>query len=240
MDWHTSQRGRKVVEITLNGVPAVGTPFEVQMLRRRETSAGITNDLILFCLQSDINYPIKTRQGLDCFWSAFQFTQATFQGGLDRVHRVVIVVTERLAPHFPPDPFLRVALRAVRGQPVEREVVRHHQAVGLMPAGAIQEHENVLLGMPARDFGQVERHGRCVGVGQNQADQFAILRADATEDMRVFPHAMGRYFRAAARRCPATNRIAHAPESGFIFKEQAQGPIRVPSRHGRHFGRKFF
>ena len=46
MDWHTSQRGRKVVEITLNGVPAVGTPFEVQMLRRRETSAGITNDLM--------------------------------------------------------------------------------------------------------------------------------------------------------------------------------------------------
>ena len=46
MDWHTSQRGRKVVEITLNGGPAMGTPFEVQMLRRRETAFGITNDLM--------------------------------------------------------------------------------------------------------------------------------------------------------------------------------------------------
>ena len=71
--------------------------------------------LILLGLQSDINYPIKTGQGLEYLWSAFQFMQATFQGGLDRVHRVVIVVAERLAPHFPPDPFLRVALRTVRG-----------------------------------------------------------------------------------------------------------------------------
>ncbi len=46
LDWYTSQRGAKFVEILLDGRPAVGVPFEVQMLRRRETSTGITNDLI--------------------------------------------------------------------------------------------------------------------------------------------------------------------------------------------------
>ena len=46
MDWHTSQRGRKVVLITLDGAPAVGVPFAVDLLRRRETATGYTNDLM--------------------------------------------------------------------------------------------------------------------------------------------------------------------------------------------------
>jgi hypothetical protein len=47
LDWHTSQRGEKVVEIELNGRPAMGIPFEVSMLRRRPLGSGWTNDLIL-------------------------------------------------------------------------------------------------------------------------------------------------------------------------------------------------
>lgn len=47
LDWHTSQRGEKVVEIALNGRPAMGIPFEVSMLRRRPLGSGWTNDLIL-------------------------------------------------------------------------------------------------------------------------------------------------------------------------------------------------
>jgi hypothetical protein len=47
LDWHTSQRGEKVVEIDLNGRPAMGIPFEVSMLRRRPLGSGWTNDLIL-------------------------------------------------------------------------------------------------------------------------------------------------------------------------------------------------
>ena len=72
-----------------------------------------------------------------------------------------------------------------------------------------------------------------------------ILKSDmkwtaTAEHMGVFPHPMGGHLRAAARRSPAADRIAHPSEPGFIFKHQAQGPVRVPSRHGRHFGLEFF
>ena len=46
LDWYTSQRGEKVVEIELNGRPAVGVPFEVTMLRRRPMGTSWTNDVI--------------------------------------------------------------------------------------------------------------------------------------------------------------------------------------------------
>jgi hypothetical protein len=46
LDWYTGQRGRKVVEISLNGRPANGVPFEVTLLRQRETALGLTNDLV--------------------------------------------------------------------------------------------------------------------------------------------------------------------------------------------------
>ena len=74
---------------------------------------------------------------------------------------------------------------------------------------------------------------------QNQTDQFAVLRTDAAEDMGVFAHALGGPFRPAARRRPAPDRITHATEAGFIFKHQAQGLVRVPNRHGRHFRLEF-
>ncbi len=46
LDWHTSQRGRKVVQIGLDGVPARGVPFEVRMLRRHPAGGGFTNVLV--------------------------------------------------------------------------------------------------------------------------------------------------------------------------------------------------
>ena len=95
--------------------------------------------------------------------------EATFQRGLDRVHRIEVVIAKGLAAHLAPNQFLRIALRAVRWQPVHREVVGHHQRFGLMPAGPIHKHQNMLVGMPPGHFGQVERHRGGVGVGQDQA-----------------------------------------------------------------------
>ena len=46
LDWHTSQRGRKRVEIVLDTLPALGVPFDVELFRRRSFGAGFTNDLI--------------------------------------------------------------------------------------------------------------------------------------------------------------------------------------------------
>lgn len=94
--------------------------------------------------------------------------------------------------------------------------------------------------MPPGDFGQVKRHRWRVGVRQDQADELAILRTDAAEDVRVLPHPMRRHFGPAAGRRPAARRIAHPSEAGFIFKQQTQRPLWVSSRHGVHPGLKFF
>jgi hypothetical protein len=46
--------------------------------------------------------------------------------------------------------------------------------------------------------------------------------------------------RTAAQRRPAADRIAHPAKPGFILEQQPQRLVRVPSRHGVHFGLKFF
>jgi hypothetical protein len=89
-----------------------------------------------------------------------------------------------------------------------------------MPTGPIHEHQDVLLGMPPGDLRQVKRGGFCVGMGQNQADQFAVLRTDTAEDMRVFPHSMRWHFGSTPSWSPAPDRIAHSAKPGFILKHQ--------------------
>ena len=109
-----------------------------------------------------------------------------------------------------------------------------------MPARSVQKHQDVLCKMTAGDLHQIEGHGERVGVGQHQADQFAVLRAHAAKDVRVFTHPVRGYFGSATRRRPTADGITHAPEARFILKHQAQRALRVPSRHGVHFGLKFF
>ncbi len=47
LDWYTSQRGIKEVLITVNGKPAVGLPFEVQLTRQREVGLPDPSDVVV-------------------------------------------------------------------------------------------------------------------------------------------------------------------------------------------------
>ena len=47
LDWYTSQRGVKEVLITVNGKPAVGVPFEVQLTRQREVGLPDPSDEVV-------------------------------------------------------------------------------------------------------------------------------------------------------------------------------------------------
>ena len=197
-------------------------------------------ELILYCIQYNINYPIEASEGLDEGWGGFELAQAVGQGVFDGVHRVIIVIAKRLPAHLPPDQFLGVALRAVSGQPIQGQVVRHYQRLGPMPACPIQKHQNVLVGMPLGDFGQIQRHGGGVGVGQDQADEFPVMRTNTAKDMGVLTHPTGGHLRTNAQRCPASDRVAHPAKPGFILKHQPQRLVWVPNRHRVHFGLKFF
>ncbi|MFM8878344.1 MAG: Ig-like domain-containing protein, partial [Verrucomicrobiota bacterium] len=46
LDWYTSQRGIKEVQITINGKPAIGVPFDVQLTRVREIGLPDEGDLV--------------------------------------------------------------------------------------------------------------------------------------------------------------------------------------------------
>lgn len=201
---------------------------------------GNQQPLILFRIQYNINNAVKASEGLDLGGAGFELAEALRQGGFHGRQRVIVVVAEGLAAQFPPDQFLRIALRAVGGQPVQREVVRSHERSGPMPAGPVQKHQNVLLGMPPGDFRQIEGHRRSVGVGEDQADQLPVVGADAAKDVGILAHAVGRHFRAATQRGPAAHRITHPTKAGFILKHQAQGLLGVTSHHGGHFGLEFF
>ena len=166
--------------------------------------------------------------------------EALFQGVFDRVHRIIIVIAKRLPAHFAPDQFLGVALRAVSWQPVQGQVIGHGQCLGLMPARPIQEHQNMFVGMPPGHFRQIERHGHRVRVRQDQADEFAILRADAAKNMGVLAHPMGGYLRTAAGGSPAPNRIAQRATSGAVAIARSHGepPMNAgQARHRRDVGR---
>ena len=47
LDWYTSQRGIKEVHITVNGKPAKGVPFEVQLTRQREVGLPDPSDVVV-------------------------------------------------------------------------------------------------------------------------------------------------------------------------------------------------
>ncbi len=47
LDWYTSQRGIKEVLISVNGKPAVGLPFEVQLTRQREVGLPDPSDVVV-------------------------------------------------------------------------------------------------------------------------------------------------------------------------------------------------
>ena len=98
----------------------------------------------------------------------------------------------------------------------------------------------MFVGMPPGHFRQIERHGHRVSVRQDQADEFAIPRADAAKNMRVLARPMGGHLRTATRRSPAPDRIAPPAKPGFILEHQPQRLVRVSSRHRVHFGLKFF
>ena len=80
--------------------------------------------LILFCIQSNINNPVKAGEGLDLGGCGFELAEALFQGVFDRVHVLEIVVAKGLSAHFAPDQFLGVASGTLSRQPGQRQIVR--------------------------------------------------------------------------------------------------------------------
>jgi len=62
--------------------------------------------------------------------------------------------------------------------------------------------------MDAPDTSAIERHGHRVSVRQDQADEFAILRADAAKKHGVLAYPMVDYLRRQPEE-PSTGLIAH-------------------------------
>ena len=92
-----------------------------------------------------------------------------------------------------------------------------------MPARAVQYHDNDLVRMPLRNFGQKHAQGFRIGPGQYQGVSSAVVRTDRHECILVFTYYLHRDFRPYADGSPAPARVTAAPEAGFVLKQQAHG-----------------
>ncbi len=91
------------------------------------------------------------------------------------------------------------------------------------------------------DFRQIQGHRGRVGVREDQADEFPVVRTDAApKTWGDSARPVCRPFWAATRRRPAAHRITRSSEANFILQHQAQGPGRVSHHPGVHFGLEFF
>ena len=125
-----------------------------------------------------------------------------------------------------PDAFLRVTLGRARRNVVDSEVERQNKLFAGVPGGAIHKHEDVVLGMSARDFLQKYFHHLQIAAGQNQRVHFSRQGRNRAKSVIVFAHELRFDFRALAQRRPTAHRAAHTAETPFVLKHRQDLKLR--------------
>ena len=97
-----------------------------------------------------------------------------------------------------------------------------------MPAGAVQEHQDLFAGVAVGHLAQEQAHGFGMDFRQDQGHHGAVERADGRVHVGVFPHRLGRHVRPDPRRGPAAAGVGDPAEAGFILEKEAPG--RRPHR----------
>ena len=93
-------------------------------------------------------------------------------------------VGEPVLPHELPDVFDRVELGRLGRQRQQGDVVGDVELVGHVPAGLIEHDQGVGAWLDGeRDLVEMELHGPCVALGQDEACTLASGGTDRTEDV---------------------------------------------------------
>lgn len=128
--------------------------------------------------------PVAQSDGHDAPWLIDEARPVVAAVGDDVVVVAEDAVGEPVFAHELPDVLHDVQLWAFRRQGKQRDVVRHRDVGGEMPARLIQQQDRVLAGADHKaDLGQVHVHARGVAQRQDQGGALAVLRADGAEDV---------------------------------------------------------
>jgi aerobic carbon-monoxide dehydrogenase medium subunit len=102
------------------------------------------------------------------------------------LHEVVTIlehaVRKPVIAHELPDVLLGIEFGALRRQRDDRDIVRHGELGGKVPAGLVEQQRNMAAGCDVgRDRSKMQVHHRRVAPRQDQADGLALLGADGAE-----------------------------------------------------------
>jgi hypothetical protein len=130
-----------------------------------------------------------------------------------------------------PDPLDRVQLRAVGGLDQQGDVDRDLEGMALVPAGTVEDQDEVNVGRPPGGE-VVEEDLHRLGIGHRQ-DQCAVLaggRADGGEDMRPAVAELLPARRPFAPPPPAVAEPTLVADPGLVFEPEFDLPVRIIGR----------
>ena len=142
------------------------------------------------------------------------------------------MVGKMFLPEVIPKIFDRVELRTVGRQEQQVHGWWHAQGSGSMPAGAIQHHQNLVVGIFGCDLREEDAHGVGIDPIGDQRGELPVVRRDGGEGVEVLSDMLGIDDRAHGCGCPAAAWITDATKAGLVLEEEPQGPPQQISAFG--------
>lgn len=111
-----------------------------------------------------------------------------------------------------------------------------------MPAGAVNHHDDLLVGVTCRNFVEEQLHALGVDVRQDQAVEFTRAHVYSTIGICVFVRQHGLADGPQWFRCPAPSHVRDAPKARLVLEHQLDGFALRPvlADGGERFGEFFF
>lgn len=158
----------------------------------------------------------------------FHGSQRSFEMDFKGIDTVEDAVVKGLLAQVVPEVFDGVEFRCVGREFEQAEVVGQSERLALMPAGAVEHHQDTVLWMARGDFVQKELHAVAVDVGEDQCVQIAIGDRHGGVRIGVLLRYLGLAERTHRLGTPTAAGIGDPTEAGLILKHQPERPLARP------------
>ena len=136
-----------------------------------------------------------------------------------------------LLPEFVPEVFLRIQFRGIRWQEQQAQIVGQAEVFAFVPAGAIKDHDDVVVWVAAGDLVEEDLHAIEIDMWQHQTVEGAVLEADRAIGVGILLRHHGMDERPGRATAPAVAGVRDATETCLVLEHQPQRPAVVPARY---------
>jgi len=145
----------------------------------------------------------------------------------DIVVRAEDPVGQPVLSHELPEVFDRVQFRTLWRQGHQRDVGRHVETVGHVPAGLIEDDDGVCASRNlGSDLGDMQVHRFSVAGGHDKGRALSLLRADGTEDVGRGCPLVARGRGSCPTLCPASRDLVLLADARLVGEPDLY-PVRV-------------